>query len=262
MRRASYLVLFATTAIILLVFSSPRSSGNSTDPCNQCHSTYHQNLDILEGNSANKIPSTIEVGETKTVTIVVENNVNTEQYSKLSDVCASLSSKNGHFSVTALTCNIGDLQSGTATATWQITGVSSGTDSLSITVTGNNQDMSASFSDNYSPSPVITVAQSTSTSSPTPTFASTPTPEASPTNAPTSTTQETPTPTKTTTPPIIPTPTTSLSTLPSQSPLASPTPSPAVPEITPSFVLLIFALVACVAIGSKIQNRKQRTLNF
>lgn len=177
MKKTSIMVLFVTLVIIFLVFLAPYTTGTSTNPCGTCHSgiVYSQYLDILEGNSANQIPSAIEVEETKTVSVVVENSGNPGTYPMLSDVSVTLTSKNGHFSVNSPTYSIGDLPLGTKTATWQITGVSEGFDSLLITASGINKQhvvLTFLFSDSYSPSPSITVGHPSATPSPT----STPTP--------------------------------------------------------------------------------------
>jgi hypothetical protein len=172
MKRTSVMVLFVTLAVIFLLLLSPFTTGTSTNPCGSCHpgKIYSQYLDIVEGDSATQIPSAIEVGDTQTVSVVVENSGNPGSYSTLSDVTVTLASKNGHFSVDSPTYNIGDLPLGKKTATWQITGVSEGFDSLLITASGNNeQHMSLTFlfTDTYSPS--ITVGHPSPTLPPTPT---------------------------------------------------------------------------------------------
>jgi len=179
MKKPSIIVLFITFMIILLLFLAPYTTGTSTNPCGSCHSgkIYSQYLDILEGNSATQIPSAIEIEETKAVSVVVENSGNPGTYSTLSDVSVTLTSKNGCFSVNSSTYNIGDLPLGTITATWQITGVSEGFDSLLITASGVNKQhvtLTFLFSDSYSPSPSITVGHPSPT--PSPTSTSTPTP--------------------------------------------------------------------------------------
>jgi hypothetical protein len=209
MRKTSVTVLFVALAVVLMLVFSPGSSGTSTNPCGQCHSgRYVQYLDILEGSSV--VPTQIGVGETKTVTVSIENNVNTATYATLSSVSITLASKNGYVTVGSPTVNIGSLPAGTKTATWQITGVSDGYDSLIITATGINPHLNIPFSDSYSPSPSITVGQPTTTPSPAPT--SPPTTAPSPTANPSS-----------------PTP------APSQAPTPTPAPSPGTnPEVTPT----------------------------
>ena len=90
---------------------------------------------------------------------------------------------------------MGELPLGTKTATWQITGVSEGFDSLIIRASGaNKQHLSLTFlfSDSYSPSPSITVGDPSPTSPPTAT--PTPTTEPSPTPTPSQAPTNTPTP--------------------------------------------------------------------
>jgi len=171
MKKTSVMVLLVTLAVIFLLFLSSFTNGTSTNPCGSCHpgKIYSQYFDILEGDNATQIPSAIEVGETQAVSVVVENNGDPGSYSMLSDVSVTFASKNGHFSVNSPTYNIGDLPLGEETATWQITGVSEGVDSLLITASGINRQhrtLTFLFLDTYSPS--ITVGH------PSPTPASTP----------------------------------------------------------------------------------------
>lgn len=154
--KTSYFVLTVALIICVSVFLSPVFS-QSTNPCGSCHGGYYQYLDILEGNSGNSLPTTLKVGQTSTVTVVVENRVNTARYTDLSGVSLTLTSQNGHFSVATPTYNVGTLPKGTATATWQITGVSAGADALVIAASGRNSHQSLSFSDSYSPSTSIDV---------------------------------------------------------------------------------------------------------
>jgi hypothetical protein len=156
MNKTTYLLMAVAFAIFVLVFISPVFS-QSPNPCSSCHSGYYQYLDILEGNSGNIIPTTIDIGQTKTVTVVIQNNVNIAKYTDLSTVSLTLTSQSGHFSVTTPTYSIGTLHVGTATATWQITGKSSGNDALIITASGKNTHNNLAFSDSYSPSQSITI---------------------------------------------------------------------------------------------------------
>jgi hypothetical protein len=217
MKKTSMMVFFATLSIILLLFSSFYTKGASNNPCGSCHSgqVYSQYLDILEVNNENQIPSEIEINETKTVSVIVENRGTPGTYPTISDVSLTLTSKYNHFSVDASTYNIGELPLSKKTATWQITGVSEGFDSLVIRASGINKQhlaLTFLFSDSYSPSPSITVGHPTPT--PPPTATPTPTSEPSPTANPTS-----PTPTPSQAPTNTPTP----------SPNAEPTPPPTEP---------------------------------
>jgi hypothetical protein len=170
--RASYLMLAVTLIIIGSILVAPAFSISSS-PCNTCHSGYSQNLDILEGNAANQLPTTLTVGQSASVSVIIENRVNTALYAALNGASLTLASQNGHFSVSAPVFNIGTLQKGTATAIWQITGVSAGSDTLLITASATNPHQNLAFTDSYSPAPTITV--STPATSP-PTQTTTPTP--------------------------------------------------------------------------------------
>jgi hypothetical protein len=238
MHKASIIMIVAAIIVVASIFLSPVFS-QSNSPCSSCHRGYNQYLDILEGNAANQLPSTLIVGQTATVSVVVENNVNTPLYTALSSVSLSLASQSGHFSVSVPTYNAGTLQKGTTTATWQITGFSAGLDSFIISASARNSHQNLAFQDSYSPSPTINVIDPTPI--PTPTLSPTPPPTPAPTTSPspTSTPSPTPgptaspTPTPTQNPTPIPTPTTTPS--PTPSPTNSPTPSP-IPSPTPPIV--------------------------
>jgi hypothetical protein len=95
--------MFATLAVFLFLTLSPGTWGRSNSPCSGgfgCHGAqYSRYLDILEGDSATQITSAIEVGEIKTVSVVVENGGNPGAYSTMSEVSITLTSENGRFSV-------------------------------------------------------------------------------------------------------------------------------------------------------------------
>jgi ferredoxin len=158
MKRASCLLVAVAILVVLLAFLS-QSFSKSNNPCSPCHISYYQYLDIVEGDASNQIPSIINVGETKTVKVIVSNLCNAPINTVMSAVSLSLSSQNGHFSVKSATYTVGSLPIGRATATWDITGVSAGNDTFVITAQGKNTHNSLSFSDNYNPSPSITVGQ-------------------------------------------------------------------------------------------------------
>jgi hypothetical protein len=162
-------------------------------------------LDIVEGSSQNVIPSSIQVGQTQTVTVIIENFNNAPRHNLFSSVTVTLASQNSHFSVNTPTCNIDSLPTGTATATWKITGVSQGSDTLLISASATNTHENLRFSDSYSPSFSIIVTPNpkpgfTPTPTPTPTESPSPTANPTTTNTPTQTQIVTPIPTNTKTP--------------------------------------------------------------
>jgi hypothetical protein len=219
----AFLLIAVALAIMVSLFLSPAFS-QSTSPCASCHSSsYTQYLDILEGNAANQLPVSLTVGQTATLTVVIENRVSTALYTSLSSVSLTLSSQSGCFSVTTPTVSLGTFNKGTASVSWQITGVSAGSDALLITASGRNSHKSLSFSDSYSPSAAIIVSAPTPTPTPIPTPIPTPTPTPTPTSTPTAT--QTPSPTPAPTPTQMPTP----------APISSPTPTPtSTPSLTPT----------------------------
>jgi hypothetical protein len=179
MHKASYLMIAAAIIITASILMAPVFSASSS-PCGSCHGSYSQYLDILESNAANQLPALLTVGQSAIVSVVVENRVNAASYTALSGASLSLSSQSGHFSVNVPVVSIGILQKGTAVATWQVTGVSAGSDTLVITASATNTHNNLAFSDTYSPAPGIVVSVAVATPTPT-------TPTSAPTSTPSST---------------------------------------------------------------------------
>lgn len=226
LRPITYLMIIATIGIVASLLVAPALSASS-NPCSPCHgTTYNQQLDILETNSQTKIPTTLQVGQTVTVSVAVQNTNNAAKYNQLTSVSLTLSSQNNHFTVSSPTYSVGTLSTGTTTATWQITGTSAGSDSLIITASAQNSHQNLQFTDSYSPSPILTVAAATPAT--TPTQAPTPTPTTNPTASPT------PIPT---TPASTPKPTVTPTATPAPTPITTPAPTPkptATPTTTPT----------------------------
>jgi hypothetical protein len=228
----TYLIIAATIAVAIALLAAPAYSA-STNQCSSCHPTplpgnYNQQLDIVEGASQNQIPTNLQVGQTQTVTVAIENINNAAKYNQFTSVSLTLSSQNGHFSVSTPTFNIATLSTGTATATWQITGVSEGSDALLISASATNTHNNLKFSDTYAPSSSITIAAvPTPTPAPTPipTPVQTPIPTATPTPTPQPTSSN-PTPTESPTATPISSPTPLPTTTPTSNPTTNPTPIP------------------------------------
>ena len=223
----SYFILGAAITIVISLIAAPASSVSS-DQCSSFHgSRYNMQLDIVEGSSQNVIPSSIQVGQTQTVTVIIENFNNAPRNNLFSSVTVTLASQNNHFSVNTPTYNVGSLPTGTATATWKITGVSQGSDVLLISASATNTHENLRFSDSYSPSSSITVTPNSnpgSTPSPTPTPTPIPTPTDSPSPTANPVTTNTPTQTQTVTP--IPTYTKTPTPTSNSHPTVSPTTQP------------------------------------
>ncbi len=190
-------------------------------------------LDIVEGSGQNIIPASLQVGQTQTVTVVVENINNAPRNNLFSSVTVTLASQNGHFSVNPPNYYVGNLPTGTAIATWKITGISQGSDVLLISASARNTHENLQYSDSYSPSSSISVTPnlnpgSTPTTDPTPAPTDSPSQTANPsvssTPAPTQTTPPNPANTKT------PTPTPDLHASPSSTIQSSPNPASSTPE--------------------------------
>jgi hypothetical protein len=227
----TYLIIAATIAVAIALLAAPAYSV-STNQCSTCHpgllpGNYNQQLDIVEGNSQNQIPTNLQVGQTQTVTVVIQNINNAAKYNQFTSVSLTLSSQNGRFSVSTPTVNIATLSTGTSTATWQITGVSEGSDALIISASATNTHNNLKFSDNYSPNPSINIA-AVPTPTPAPTLIPTPDPTATPSPTPVPTAVATPIPTTNPEATLIPTPTPipTVASTPTPQPTANQTPIP------------------------------------
>jgi len=270
-----YIVLVASITIVASILIEPTISVTS-NKCSSCHgSEYNQQLDILEGNSQNTIPATLQVGQIQTVKIIVENNNNAPKYNQFSNVKATLTSQNGHFSVSSPTVNIGTIST-TAMATWQITGQSQGPDTILISVSAENNHYFLKYIDNYSPSPTITVTTDPN-STPTPTPNSTPEPtittSPNPTNIPTTTPSPTSNPTNSPTSHQTLQPTESNNYSPTQSPTTTPNTSKEtsptlptqtnIPNLTMQYILTpaAIALILIFAITLLILTKKYKANN-
>jgi hypothetical protein len=176
LKKLTYTVLALTLIVVFTIAFSPLSNSTSSNPCGTCiHSSYYQYLNVLVSDSNNQIPSTLNVNESKTVAVTIQNDVASySRYTILSNVYVTLSSALGHFIVSnGGSVFTGDLTPGTRTVSWQITGTSEGYDYLVIKASGYNSHRSIQFQDSYFPYPLITVGQP---SEPTPTAPPTPTP--------------------------------------------------------------------------------------
>ena len=159
--RTPTILLSVTAATIVVSALIMPASSKSSNPCAFCHSAYSEYLDILEGDSRNQLPATLKVGEARNVTVVIENIANIHANAVMSSASLTLRSQNGHFAVRVATYSVpGLLQWGTtATATWQIIGVSAGSDVLLISAVARNAHQSVTFSDTYSPAPSMVVSE-------------------------------------------------------------------------------------------------------
>ncbi len=185
-RVLSYLILIATAVIVIALFLAPAVSV-STNQCIVCHgNAYSMQLDLVEGSSQDVFPASIKVGQTATVSVVIQNINNVPSDNTFDSVAVTLSSQNNHFTVKNPTFNIGYLPTGTATATWQITGSSPGSDTLVISASAITTHESLRYNDRYVPSPQLTVLDNPDW---------TPTPTPSPTPIPTQEGTSTPQPT-------------------------------------------------------------------
>ena len=168
-------------------------------------------LDIVEGSGQNIIPASLQVGQTQTVTVVIENVNNAPRNNLFSSVTVTLTSQNGHFSVNTPNYNVGNLPTGTAIATWRITGISQGSDVLLISASAINTHENLQYSDSYSPSSSITVITNSNPGS---------TPTTEPTSAPTDS------PSQTANPAVSSTPAPTQTTPPNPANTKAPTPTP------------------------------------
>lgn len=217
--KTSKILIAVATIFIIASFVAPAISV-STSPCSLFHGTkYYQQLDLQEGSG--QIPTTLQVGQVATVSVALQNVNNAPRNNLLSSVSVTLRSQNNHFSVGSPTFNIGNLATGSATATWQITGTSAGQDQIIISASAvNNHEPGLTFADSFLSNPSITVSASATTPSP------------NPTTPPTSTPPSTATPTSTSNP--TQNPTAPPGTSPTPNVTGSPTPSATEPTMSPA----------------------------
>ena len=164
--KASFLLLAALAVVVALLLIAPVFA-TSANPCSSCHGSqgYSQTLSI----TANQIPTSIEIGQTATVTATTQNIVDGAQSNtQLNSITATLSSQNGHFSVAAPSITNRNLMpDASTTVTWQITAITAGSDQLVISASAQNNHNNLQFHDVISPNPTITVSLPAPTPSPT-----------------------------------------------------------------------------------------------
>jgi hypothetical protein len=187
------LLLLTVCLTIVTIIVAPLTSALDTNNC-VCHTGTSETFGFLVDNPSNVIPSTLGVGESANVTVVLENNVTgATKNDVLTGVTANLISVNGYFSVSTPTLSLPEINgTGNVMATWTITGVTEGEDSIKMTATAKNNHQNISFNDTYTPYPTIMITAAVP--SPTPTPTATPTPTTTPTPTPTPTPTATPTP--------------------------------------------------------------------
>jgi hypothetical protein len=156
------ILMFALVAAIGIAAFVSSTSAISTNNCS-CHNGRSESLAILVGNAGNILPTTLNVGQSTTVRVVLQHTITGATLNNvLSGISASLASVSGHFSVSASSVSLGSITgTGTVTATWTITGTSAGADSMRIRASGVNSHQGISFSDTYSPAPSINVVAAT-----------------------------------------------------------------------------------------------------
>jgi len=155
-----YRIAFVLVAALLVSAPLwPAGISKSTNPCATCHNDgRYMYLDILEGDAGNTLPAVINDGQTLAVAVVIQVTGNTSGNNVMSGIHATLASQNGLFKVAVPSFNIGSLAAGaSATAYWNISVLSAGSDVMLVTARGLNSHKNQQFSDSYSPSPTITV---------------------------------------------------------------------------------------------------------
>ena len=97
MHKSSLLLIAVAAAFVLSLLAAPVAS-ISTNQCGSCHGTsYNQQIDLVEASSG--IPSSLQVGQTVPVTVVIQNINNAPKNTLLSNVQVTLNSQSGRFSV-------------------------------------------------------------------------------------------------------------------------------------------------------------------
>lgn len=159
--RASVILGVVVLALTVSLFIAPVLS-ISNNPCSSCHGqTFSQYLDVLEEDNQTIIPASINVGQTLTVSVAIQNTNNALLFTDLTNLTVTLKSLNNHFSAKLENYTIKTMHVGITVATWQITGTSPGSDQFLITASGINLHRNIVFLDSYSPNPTITVNAAT-----------------------------------------------------------------------------------------------------
>lgn len=158
MSKKVMILIIGLLAIVSISAFVSSSSAISTTNCS-CHGGRSESLALLVGNAGNVLPTTINVGQTATVKVILQHTItDVTRYNTLNSVLASLASVSGHFSVSAPNVSLGSITgNGVVTATWTITGTSAGADSMRIMAFGTNPHEALTFSDAYAPAPLINV---------------------------------------------------------------------------------------------------------
>ncbi|MGQ9583225.1 MAG: PKD domain-containing protein [Thermoplasmatota archaeon] len=153
--------LICSIAIIasLTATLAPLAGPRSDNPCAECHGPgYWQYLDILEGDPEELIPESLSGPGPFTVRVALRNDCSHSLYGTMSDVTATLLSRDGMFSVAVPTLTIGELSRGERVlASWEIYPKGSGSDALLISAEGRNNHFECRFTDSYSPVPEVFV---------------------------------------------------------------------------------------------------------
>ena len=155
------IAMVMVAALLLAAPLWPASSSKSANPCATCHRDgRYMYLDILEGDGGNKLPAAINDGQTLAVAVVIQVTGNTNSYNVMSGIYVTLASQNGFFSVAAPSYSLGSLAAGqSATAYWNISVASAGSDVMLVTARGLNSHKNQQFSDSYDPPPAIAVTK-------------------------------------------------------------------------------------------------------
>src|SRR5512147_159665 len=97
LHKSSLLLIIVAAAFVLSLLVAPVAS-ISPNLCSSCHGTsYNQQIDLLESSSS--IPSSLQVGQTVPLSVVIQNINNAPRNTLLSNVQVSLNSQSGRFSV-------------------------------------------------------------------------------------------------------------------------------------------------------------------
>ena len=212
LKKLTFVVFGLALFVVFTIVFSPLSNSTSNNPCSGCvHPGYYQYLNVVVGAANNQIPANLNVNQTVTVAITIQNDVpDYPKYTTISSVSVTLSSVFGHFAGGS-SIFLGDFPPGTQTVSWQITTTSEGYDYLQIKTNGFNSHRGVSFQDSYSP--LVTIGQPIG---PVPTPPSTPTPPPTPIPNPSSTPITTPSPSTSPTSTVQPTTTPNPSIQPGQ----------------------------------------------
>jgi hypothetical protein len=144
-------ILIIASMILLLVLSAVSSVLSSNNPCAQCHRSTTETCLFEPTNSQSNLPSSINT-QTSSVKIAVQIKGDRNNYFyRIAKLQVTLYSMEGNIEIKNPQQTMTNLYPGdTPVFLWQVTGVTTGSDSFHFTLSAFNSHQNVDFSDSYS----------------------------------------------------------------------------------------------------------------